>query len=227
MKTKIYNLIILDESGSMQSAATATINGCNETINVIRAAQEAAPDTQEHFLSIFAFQSGASVPSRYIVKNVPAAAAVPVTAGEYRPLGMTPLYDAIGSTLTDLKISTDAHEHAIGAVTIITDGYENASHNYTGPQIAKMIAGLKELGWNFNFIGANIDVEKVAAQMNITNHMTYTSDSQGTKMMFEKESRSRMAYYNRVSQAMAEPECDGAPSFSERMKEASEDYFNE
>ena len=70
MKTEIYNLIILDESGSMDCVKKQTISGCNETINTIRMAQEKYADTQLHYVSIFAFQSG-SVPSRYIIKNEP------------------------------------------------------------------------------------------------------------------------------------------------------------
>ena len=57
MKTEIYNLIVLDESGSMGCVRNQTISGCNETINTIRAAQEKYADTQEHFVSIYAFQT--------------------------------------------------------------------------------------------------------------------------------------------------------------------------
>jgi len=54
-------------------------------------------------------------------------------------------------------------------VTIITDGEENSSKEFTGQMIKKMIDELKALGWVFTFIGANIDVEKVAAQISINN----------------------------------------------------------
>ena len=71
-KTTVFNLIILDESGSMDSLTNATISGCNETLSVIRAAQQQVGDRQRHLVSIYAFQSGA-VPSRYIIKNAPIA----------------------------------------------------------------------------------------------------------------------------------------------------------
>jgi len=62
MKTKIFNLIILDESGSMSSVCRQTISGCNETINTIKVAQEKNEASQEHYVSIFAFQSSGNRP---------------------------------------------------------------------------------------------------------------------------------------------------------------------
>ena len=76
---------------------------------------------------------------------------------------LPPLNDAVGSTLIDLKTCTDEFPQSIGSVTIITDGYENASRHYSRKQVASMIQELKNMGWNFNFIGANIDVVATAA----------------------------------------------------------------
>ena len=69
MKTEIYNLIILDESGSMSHVKRQTVSGCNETINTIRSAQEKFADTQTHYVSIYAFQANDKIPSRYLIKN--------------------------------------------------------------------------------------------------------------------------------------------------------------
>lgn len=184
-KTTVFNLIILDESGSMDSLTNATISGCNETLSVIRAAQQQVGDRQRHLVSIYAFQSGA-VPSRYIIKNAPIANVRDLTKRDYRPEGCTPLYDAVGMTLADLEAVASTHEDAAAVVTIITDGYENSSTEYSGPQVAKMIAALKERGWTFNFIGANIDVEKVSRTLNIDNAMAWTSSEPGTREMYAK-----------------------------------------
>ncbi len=204
MKSQIFNLIILDESGSMDCVTRQTISGCNETINTILSVQKKFAETQEHFVSIFAFQSGGNRPSRYIVKNVPADQVKHITNEDYAPCGCTPLYDAIGSTLADLKATTKASEDAIGSVTIITDGYENSSNHYTLEKVAKMIDALKELGWNFNFIGANIDVTEVSMSLNIDNAMAFEQDEAGTAEMFAKERRSREAYYSRMEDANME-----------------------
>ena len=88
MKTRIFNLIILDESGSMQSIKRATINGVNETVQTIRAAQK-KHENQEHFVSLVTFNSEA-------VKNVyecsPVTEVRELTDDRYTPNCGTPLY---------------------------------------------------------------------------------------------------------------------------------------
>lgn len=189
-KTSVFNLIILDESGSMTNAAASTISGCNEVINVAKSLQQKHADAQRSFVSIYAFQSDGNRPSRYLCKNVAAETVRHITADDYEPYGCTPLYDAIGSTLVDLKAVADTHEDALGVVTIITDGEENASSHYNVRDVAKLISQLKEKGWTFNFIGANIDVDKVADCLNIDNKMAFSNDDAGTSKMFSKMSSS-------------------------------------
>ncbi len=231
MKTFIYNLIILDESGSMCDVTKQTISGCNETINTIRTAQREHAETQAHFVSIYAFQGSGNKPSRYIIKNKPIDNVKHIDDTMYEPCGNTPLYDAVGSTLVDLKTTVAEHEFAIGAVTIITDGYENSSHYYTLEQVRRMISSLKEIGWNFNFIGADINVEAVAQQMDIDNHLAFTKDDEGMAMLCEHQERSRRAYYQRMDDAiygMSAPK--GAAekkSWFKKMKEIGKRYFEE
>lgn len=233
MKTEIYNLIILDESGSMGCVKRQTISGCNETINTIRAAQEKYADTQDHYVSIYAFQENENVPSRYLIKNQPAAKVAHINGEQYQPWGCTPLYDAVGGTLADLKAVTKGKEMAIGSVTIITDGLENASKHYSLEKVAKMIDSLKEMGWSFNFIGANIDVKGTAASLNIDNALEFQQDEVGTQAMFARERSSRMAYYGRTSAVMADCAPGAAKSKAGRhglfgrLREAAADYFKE
>lgn len=236
MKSEIYNLIILDESGSMTGVRTQTISGCNETINTIRAAQAKFAETQDHFVSIFAFQSDGQLPSRYIIKNMPVAEVAHITGEQYVPFGCTPLYDAVGATLTDLKAVTKDNRLAIGSVTIITDGMENSSQHYTRQKVAQMIEALKELGWSFNFIGANIDVQATAQSLNIDNSMEFMQDAEGTAAMFAKESRSRMGWLGRTHAVMGQfnEAQAGKPFSSEDMKafqanmrEAADNYFDD
>ena len=81
-KTQIYNLVILDRSGSMRSIANAAISGFNETVGGIRSAQERYKDTQEHFVSLFTFCDCAK---NYVYENVPVAEIRELTSSEYRP----------------------------------------------------------------------------------------------------------------------------------------------
>lgn len=235
MTSEIYNLIILDESGSMEEVTKQTITGCNETINTIKAAQEKYPDTQKHYVSIYAFQGLGSRPSRYIMKNVPASEVKHITDKDYEPWGSTPLNDAVGTTLTELKEIVMKSENAIGSVTIITDGEENASRRYTIFDVARLIDQLKEIGWNFNFIGANINVKATAASYNIDNSLEFQQDDAGTREMFRRERKSRMRYYQKVEEVnecmsyMMDSGDLNAPTETkeEMLKKASEGYFNE
>ncbi|MCC8117728.1 MAG: hypothetical protein LIP09_03145 [Bacteroidales bacterium] len=227
MKTEIYNLIILDESGSMSCVKRQTISGCNETLNTIRNAQKKFAETQDHYVSIYAFQSGGAQPSRYIIKNAPIDQVEDITKYQYAPDGCTPLYDAVGSTLSDLKVKTKNKEMAIGSVTIITDGMENSSEHYDRPQVARLISQLKEIGWSFNFIGANIDVQATASSLNIDNALEFRQDDEGTRSMFAREAESRMAYYERTNLAMEEcASCAEPEERYSRLKKAAKGYFD-
>ena len=185
-KTTVFNLIIIDESGSMSPLVKQTVSGCNETLGVIRSLQKEFGDKQRQLVSIYLFQSG-TVPSRYLYKNKPITEVDDLNTEVYRPCGCTPMLDAIGSTMTDLEAVAETHEDATGTITIITDGMENSSRQYTHHQAGMIIDRFKERGWAVNFIGANIDVEQVASKIHIDkeNAMAFTSDQTGTAEMWD------------------------------------------
>ena len=186
MKTTVFNLIILDESGSMSHLTDQTISGCNETINVAKLNAEKNSDAIHSIVSIYAFQDGGPVSSRYILKNEPADKVRHITSEDYRPWGSTPLLDAVGSTLTELKTVSATHEDATGIITIITDGMENSSSSYTWQDVARLISQFKEMGWTINLIGANIDVDEMGKRMNIDNRMAFKASREGTKAMWDE-----------------------------------------
>ena len=123
----VYNVIILDKSGSMSSIARQAIDGVNETIGSIRSAQENNPD-QKHMVTLVAF---CGCEMKVIYDNVPVAEAKTLTDKDYRPCCMTPLYDAVGSTITRIHSLKSSDDNSLALVTIITDGYENASREFT------------------------------------------------------------------------------------------------
>lgn len=202
IRTKVFNLIILDESGSMDCVWAQTISNCNETLQTIFSAQKEFYATQDHFISIYTFQDAGPLKSRYLLRNRPIAEARMLTANDYRPNGCTPLYDAVGETLTDLEAVAETHDDAVASVTIITDGEENSSRRYSGSDVAKIISRLKEKGWNFNIIGANIDVESLAKDLHIDNTLKWEQTQEGTSSMGKKLNESQRSYYR----AMAEEE---------------------
>lgn len=189
----IHNLIILDESGSMQSIYRPALSGVNETLQTIREAQNEHKD-QKHFVSLIAFDSGHY---NRIYSNTPAEKAIDITTEQYRPSGGTPLYDAMGRSINDLRAHVAKGDVVL--VTIITDGYENASREYNGAAIKSLVEMMKKEGWVFTYIGANQDVEAVASSMSIDNHLAFDADDASTSAMFEKECCSRRNFFSRVS----------------------------
>lgn len=185
-KIKVYHLIVLDESGSMSCVRQQTISGCNETIQTIRQMQKDNPD-QQHFVSIYLFCTGNN---RYIAKNVEAGKVKEITHWDYKPNSCTPLFDALGYTLTELK-SIIKPQKSLGYVTIITDGYENDSHEYTIEKVRQLIEELKKMEVIFTFVGANIDAADYASRLNINNSMQFEQTQEGMHEMWGKEKQSR------------------------------------
>lgn len=205
---KIHNLIVLDESGSMASIYSSALTGVNETLQTIRNSQLESK-FQSHFVTLVAFDS-----NHYneIYHQIPAVNAIDITKDQYRPGGCTPLYDAIGRAINELRPSVDKDD--IVLVTIITDGYENASREYNGKMIKALIEQMKSENWVFTYIGANQDVEAVAESMSIDNRMSFESTATGTTEMFEKERRMRRKFFDKVNK--------GCP-----MSELSQNYFED
>ena len=190
-KTQVYNLVILDKSGSMESIRTEAINGYNETLGSIKATQLKFLDTQEHFVSLAAFcDCGIDM----IYDMTPIKDAEKLTKEKYDPCCCTPLFDAIGKTVKTLKKKIAEVEDATVLVTIITDGYENSSKEWDSKSVSKLIEECKEEGWMFSFIGAGEDVVKVATTISITNTMVWENTSEGTMKMFDEENEARMEF---------------------------------
>jgi hypothetical protein len=83
-------------------------------------------------------------------------------------------------------------------VTILTDGEENASKEYSGMAIKNLIDELTLNRWTFTYIGADHDVEKFAASISITNTMVFEKNEEAMKVMFAKENYSRQKYSQNI-----------------------------
>ena len=90
-------------------------------------------------------------------------------------------------------------------VTIITDGYENASLEYSGNAIKSLVETLKKEGWVFAYIGANHDVESVATNLSITNVMNFEATSVGTRTMSAKLDNARARLFDRMDDCCFSP----------------------
>lgn len=212
IKTKVFNLIILDKSGSMSTIANAAIAGFNETVGGIRSAQKQFADTQEHFVSLLPF---CSCSIDYVYDCVPVDEVKNLTPRDYEPCCSTPLYDAMGKGINDLLKKTKGMENATVVVTIITDGMENASREYSGAAIKALVDKMRDqYGWNFAYIGTNQNVESVAISLSITNTMYFQDTEEGMEEAWRKERKAKHRMYSRMEQAYC---CDG-PSTSREMR---------
>lgn len=194
-KTQVFNVIILDKSGSMESIRQAAIDGFNETLNGIKRAQDKYADTQEHYVSLVAF---CACEMKQIYDKTPAAEARPLTREDYQPCCCTPLFDAMGFTLNGMRKHVLTIEDAVVVVTIITDGYENASREYNARSIKQLVEQLKTEGWNFTYIGANQNASEVAERMSIRNSRNFEANDQCTRHVMAKDMHMKMNFFARL-----------------------------
>lgn len=193
--TDVYNLIILDESGSMQDIRSQALSAINETLGGIRNTQNEYPQ-QHHFVSVVTFEGEGMKGVKVRRDRVPVEKVEDMTKKDYRPGGCTPLYDAMGSAISSLsKVVRDGDAVL---VTVITDGEENSSLEYSGTAVKSLVAQMREQGWTFAYIGANQDAAEVARDLNISNALNYDATPTGAVCMSAKWEKARKKFASKV-----------------------------
>lgn len=224
-KAQIYNLIIVDESGSMSHLRSATLSGINETINTIRNAQEEFATTQKHTLTLVTFDSGSNrADVRTMIDNQPITNVKEFT--DYIPNGCTPLYDAMGQSLTKLHGKIRGNDNASAVVTVLTDGLENASREWDAIGLRRLIEQLKNEGWSFSYMGSAHNVKEVTDLLSIENVVEFSHDDIGADSTWHRERSSRRAYYQKMNMMYC---CD--PDISkeemlERKRQYAQEYYS-
>ena len=117
---------------------------------------------------------------------------------KYQPDAMTPLYDAMGFSFAKLSKELEGKSEYNVLVTILTDGEENSSKEFSGAAIKHLVEGLSLKNWTFTYIGADHDVEKFAISISITNTMQFNKSEADMKQMFVKEQNARMRYSQKI-----------------------------
>ena len=201
VKTKrVFNLIIVDESGSMSIIRKQAFTGMNETLQTVRQMQKKFPD-QEQRVTLVTFDTGHTT---WHYDNQPAPRTKDLSWKAYNPGGGTPLYDAMGAAISKMNAQVADGDNVL--VTVITDGEENASEEWTLKMIRTMIEKLKKQHWTFTLIGTdNLDVETMARSFAIDEHLEFHQDIEGTRAMFARERRSRERYNCCVAEDAAMP----------------------
>lgn len=183
MKNNITELVfILDRSGSMSGLESDTIGGFNAMI------EKQKKEDGECYVSTVLFDNVSEV----LHDRVRLADIRPMTYREYTVRGCTALIDALGGAIRHIgnihkyARKEDVPEHTMFVIT--TDGMENASQRYSGEQVRAMIERQKkEFGWEFLFVGANIDAVETARHYGIDEDraVNYNADSEGTGIVYE------------------------------------------
>jgi len=182
MKKNLTELVfVVDRSGSMGGLESDTIGGINATLARNREAEG------EAIVSIVLFDNE----SKVLVDRVPIEEVRDLTTDDYQVRGCTALLDCLGDSIRHIGrvqgYMPDDHkaEHVIFVIT--TDGYENASKRYTYADVKRTIEQRTEEGWEFVFLGANIDAVGEAARIGISadRAATYIADSVGSAVMFD------------------------------------------
>jgi len=183
MKKDLIELVfILDKSGSMSGLESDTIGGYNALI------KKQKEESGEAIVTTVLFDDNYELlHDRINVKGIR-----PLTEKEYFVCGCTALLDAIGKTINkieNVQRNTNEEQRAEKVMLVITtDGMENASKEYNYEKIKKMVEWQKEkYGWEFIFIGANIDAISTAAKFGISRDRAanYNADSEGTRVNYE------------------------------------------
>lgn len=176
-KQKTRLIFVLDRSGSMSGIANEAIGGFNAFADGQKKVEGEATMTLVIFDNVL----------ETVHDNVPLANVPTLTNEIYIPRGMTALYDAIGVTIAKyLAVPTDEDTKTIFAV--LTDGYENASQEFSGKAVADLIKKVEtEHQWEVMFLGANINVQEIATQLNVqsTKFAAFAASAKGIDDTFQ------------------------------------------
>lgn len=205
-KNDITELVfILDRSGSMGGLEEDTIGGFNSMI------AKQKEQAGECYVTTVLFDHEQLT----LHDRVPLADIRPLTRDDYIVRGCTALIDAVGCAVSKIESihryqrTEDVPAHVMFVIT--TDGLENASREYSSDQVKKMIEKHKKSGWEFLFIGANIDAVETAKHFGITRDraVNYHADKKGTSAVF-----------NAVSKAVGAMRCAAPlePCWSDEIK---------
>jgi len=183
MKKGLTELVfILDKSGSMSGLEADTIGGYNSML-----AKQQAVEGECHITTVLFDNNYELLHDRIDIKAVS-----PITEKEYQVGGSTALLDAIGRTINKIgnaqRHTADDYRAEKVMFVIITDGEENSSREYSTEKVKAQIERQKaKYGWEFIFLGANIDAVQAAGRFGIAPEraVDYLADSEGTELNFK------------------------------------------
>lgn len=182
-------VFVIDRSGSMGGLESDTIGG----VNAVLAKNRTAPGEAQVTTALFDHEI------LYLHDHQDLRRVQDLTRRDYQVRGCTALLDAVGDTIEHVDrvqgYLPAAHKADHVIVTIVTDGYENASKRWDYARVKRAIEAHKELGWEFLFLGANIDVAAEASRIGISADYAapYVADGMGTQVAYEAVAAANVA----------------------------------
>jgi len=178
---------VLDETGSMESIKDDTIGGFNSYLDSLRDGSDGPVE-----FTLLKFDSR-RIEKVYV--NEPVTNVAKLTPDTYRPGAMTPLIDASYKAILATGNSLRKRKDSPNVICVIqTDGYENASEEYTTPELAKLIRRKEQEGWVFLFLAAGLDAFSAAREFGIKLDMTLSYGREKSQAAFDAISRNTRAY---------------------------------
>lgn len=209
MKNNITELVfILDRSGSMAGLESDTVGGFNAMLERQKKQEGSC------LVSTYLFSSDSELlHDRLSLSDLPK-----MTEKDYTVGGCTALIDAIGEAIEHIESihkyarPEDVPEKTLFVIT--TDGQENASRRYSSATVKKLIGKKKKLGWEFLFIGANIDAVETAENFGIEKDraVNYRADEEGTRLLYKSVG------------TVIDSLCAGAPVSADWSRELNRDF---
>ncbi|MBX7042220.1 MAG: VWA domain-containing protein [Ignavibacteria bacterium] len=194
-RQKVHHLIILDESGSMNSIREPIIGTFNE---IVLSTKECAKDfpEQEHFVTFVTFNSGGI---KSYLNLAPLEKFEIITGRNYRPSAATPLFDAVGRSINGLRYELRSEKDYKVLVSILTDGFENASREFSGRDIVNLQDELRKSGnWTITYSGADHDVEAAASSMDIRNFSRFEKSAAGLNEYRRRERTAKLNWLRKI-----------------------------
>lgn len=218
MKRGLTELVfILDRSGSMGGLESDTIGGFNGMLS------KQKKEAGEANVTTVLFDDQIEL----IHDRFPMNVVKPLTEEDYYVRGCTALLDAVGSTVKKVENIQNRLPEELKAEKIIfvitTDGKENASREFSAKMVKKAIERNQEKGWQFLFLGANMDAAEEAEKMGIcrTHAASYKNDSRGVQLNYE--AAGNVLSYMRSADYDMEEKCLKIPAFLKAVKEHLEE----
>lgn len=206
MKTKLA--VILDRSGSMQTNKDDHEGGLKALVEEQRDQETSTDFTFIRFDSV--------EPLDIVYNDVPIG---DVEQINLQPRGGTPLYDAIGGSIRHLETVLDGQKYNDVVVTVITDGYENSSKEWTQDTVRSLVEEKKEDGWKFVFLGADIDESQAGGvSVDYGKNVTFCSSSGNISNVYNLFNQKLSSYNTSRSAGLSAAEADVSLDFSDEEK---------